>query len=137
MSTDNKQFQWTEDKIRDFAEYYRKTQGTVTPELWGKDLLEVWKSTHATKEKFNWVVYTKEGFGYDIWNPKDWRGDKGSNWDESVKTFASLQEANEYVLLNKPFLSLEEIMRHYIGDRAHDFYCRIKKVIESKPHQGE
>jgi hypothetical protein len=46
---------WTEDKIREFAEYYRKTQGGVPPALWGKDLLEVFKSQHSSSGK-DWEV---------------------------------------------------------------------------------
>jgi len=55
INTPVTEFKWTEDKIREFAEYYRKTQGDVSPELWGKDLLEAFKSQHSSSGK-DWEI---------------------------------------------------------------------------------
>jgi hypothetical protein len=40
----NKQFEWTEDRVAEFAEWYRQNQGVpLKGENWGKDLMEVFK----------------------------------------------------------------------------------------------
>jgi predicted SnoaL-like aldol condensation-catalyzing enzyme len=45
MSNDTKQFVWTDDNVRHFAEWYRRTQGNPNADIWGKDLLEVYKQS--------------------------------------------------------------------------------------------
>lgn len=63
-----------------------------------------------TTPNFNWVVFTKDGFGFDLWSPKDWRGDSRYNWDDSVHTFEERNHAVAFIFLNKPCLSMKDVM---------------------------
>lgn len=63
------------------------------------------------KPLFNWVVFTEDGFGFPTWEKKDWRGDTRDNWDESVKTFEKASEADDFILYNKPCLSVNDILK--------------------------
>jgi hypothetical protein len=51
MSTENnKNFEWTDDLVADFAEWYRKQQGApLKVEHWGKDLMKVYKDEVGEK----------------------------------------------------------------------------------------
>lgn len=81
----------------------------------------------STVSVFNWVVFTEDGFGFDTWNKKDWRGDKGSNWDDSVKTFIAGADADEFILTHKPTLSIKDILSISQDDL---YNSKIKKITE-------
>src|SRR5688572_30260033 len=136
MSTDNK-FKWTDFQVAEFAGFVKSKNKEGEYDI--QVIMDQYKNDHAPKEHFNWVVFTKEGFGYDTWEPTDWRGDKGSNWDESVKTFAGLREANEFVIMNIPCLSITDVKTAYAKDRSFvgvDFLINgLRELVQSK-HQG-
>jgi hypothetical protein len=44
-ATDKKEFNWTNDSVREFAEFYRSKQGKPLPHEWGRDFIELfWES---------------------------------------------------------------------------------------------
>lgn len=57
----NKDFVWTNQKVRDFAEWYRKNQGQPTPHDWGRDLLEVWIEKTKLQNEWETVAYNYAG----------------------------------------------------------------------------
>lgn len=48
--------QYTEQNMRDFAEFYRRTQGQCSPDLWGKDLLQMWIGYDTKNDEKEWEV---------------------------------------------------------------------------------
>lgn len=50
----------------------------------------------------------------------------------NYKFFSTEQAANEYILMNKPIFSLGNVMERYLGDQAHDYFCRMKEAAQSK-----
>lgn len=94
------------DHLISTEEFYNKicyTKPTENILQKGKEVLN-----SQNEEKFNWIIFTEEGFGFPAWQLKDWRGDKGSNWDETVKVFIARTDAMDFLLMNKPLLSLKD-----------------------------
>lgn len=79
----------------------------------GKEVLN-----SQTFEKFNWVLFTEDGFGFETWKLKDWRGDSKLNWDNTVKTFVTKIDGDEYILMNKPLLSLNDLKSVWSTNRG-------------------
>jgi len=125
INTPATEFKWTEDKIREFAEYYRKTQGDVSPELWGKDLLEAFKSHHSLPEKQ--VLFTTEDgkeifLGDSYWCVRDsWTIASCNTADYNIAykvlRFSSQEAAVDYVIMNKPIFSISDVQSVYSNDR--------------------
>jgi len=60
-----------------------------------------------------YVVIEKEGFGYEPFSVA-WCGEgeiKSANYKNAAKFFSDKEKANEYILLNKPLLSVNDIMK--------------------------
>lgn len=58
-----------------------------------------------------YVVITKDGFGFEPYSVA-WCGEgtlEGANYKDHCKTFADKEKANEYILLNNPVLSVNDI----------------------------
>lgn len=135
------EFKWDDQKVLAFIRFTQKKDRDLTG--YYSDL-EAFKSQHSSsgREAFNWVVFTNEGFGFDTWSPKDWRGGKGENWDETIKTFLTKDEADIFVLMNKPCLSLndiDEILAKEIRERKtvskdsfREIWYTLKQLAQSK-----
>jgi hypothetical protein len=60
------EFVWTDELVREFAEFYRGTQGNPPVNLWGEDLFDKWKQSKSSslpKESIQDII-NKE----TIWN---------------------------------------------------------------------
>lgn len=104
------------------------------------ELMRRWEDFKLSRQvpatpNFNWVVFTEDGFGFDLWSPKDWRGDSRNNWDDSVKTFILLSEAQEFVLMNQPIISIQNVMdrlHSYFGNNQSAAFENIRHFVKSK-----
>jgi len=95
----------TDEMVKEFLE-----ESYPAMKSWWEEFKKA-KQNQQKQPAFNWVVFTKDGFGFPTWVPKDWRWDYGMNWDESVKTFAIKQDAVDFIVMNSPCLSLNDIKR--------------------------
>lgn len=79
-----------------------------------------------------YAVFTKHGFGFDIWGVWPWGAMAKSNWDDTVKRFSTKKAAEEYVLMNKPCLTLGEVLGMMLNEHEED---EITEIAKSKISQ--
>jgi hypothetical protein len=119
--SDNKDFVWDDLLVAEFA-------GRASWINEAKDipsLLEKFKE-EKSKPKRHWVVFTMDGFGYQSWMPVDWRGNKRDGV-VGIKCFDTKESAEEFILLNKPLLSVNDIVS--ISEYTYDFMKLHRKRL--------
>jgi len=105
----------TDEMVKDF---FKKN---LYPAI-ASEVIKEWEKFKENAKKqppFNWVVFIKDGFGFPSWVAKDWRGDRGANWDGSVKTFITKEDADKFIADNIPILSIKDVVELYVNRDLH------------------
>jgi hypothetical protein len=86
------------------------------------------------------IVLTKVGFGFE---PYSYFGGKGSievaNYQNDCKVFSTKEAAEEYILLNKPMLSIKDVEQCYTSPNPsplyNEMYKNLIELAKSKTNQ--
>jgi hypothetical protein len=140
MNTDN--FIWTDE---DVAEYSLKSKElTLFQFKWKKiqekENIEKYTSKEvlfttedgiavSAKQKVYWINTTYESY----WEVNELEiGDEFDQWD-GVKYFSTHIAANEYVLINKPCLSINDLISAWEGFHKYSpLFSKLKELAKSK-----
>lgn len=135
--SNNTEFKWDDETVLEFIEFTLKT----SPLLQGRradiqQFKESKKPLFITEDKVdvfrggevcllstdNWLI------SYPVKAPeKPFKGDKNQ-----FKYFSSKEAANEYILYNKPLLSLQEIITTGNAQENNPYYIKLVALAESK-----
>jgi hypothetical protein len=129
----DKVFEWTDETIIELIGAFTKE---VLPMHYipMKQFVEDFKKSKQPKEDKDWVVFTKGGFGFITWSVFEFKDNDrlGDSYytEKGAMLFQTKEAAEEYILLNKPCLSVNEIISHVdIGGLCE---LRLKELAKTK-----
>lgn len=140
----SKPFEWTETLIREFAEWYRKTQGNCSAEMWGKDLFEEFKKSKEVKKDYeiqsfydnykNVITWTSGG-KFGMLNFHEWVEDclKLQYEIHSVKRLSdgvtfSIGDITNFGKIEKFHLYNKEMIAEFEGGMRSAHFNNLQKV---------
>ncbi len=124
----NDSFQWDDEKVKDYAEWYRHNQGNPPTALWGKDLFEYWKQSHTPKPQAEnkpepqKILTTEDGVALV--------GQKGYVLSTDMWTFSSC------ILPENPFYGDHNQFKYFHSKEAAEKYIADNKPQPQKEEQG-
>lgn len=146
MNTDK--FEWTDELVAEYGQFFHNAFNNPVKNL-GKCMLTEFKLsklrlpiliTEDGVEIFNveqvlWCVYIEEGYGYSLYIPFKWSGFRGAyeNQKRFMKVFSSIETAQEWIVNNKPCLSVNDVMGLVMSPKQMpDYRANIIQLAKNK-----